>query len=55
MPPPPFLFVKTIEKVIRLSTVLFFLSDSFEDMGIFHVFQLSFYEGGWLYLSVTDR
>ena len=30
----PFLFVKTIEKVIRLCTVLiFFLSGSFEDMG----------------------
>ena len=36
---PPFLFVKTIEKVIRLCTVLiFFLS------GSFHVFQLSFYQ-----------
>ena len=34
---------KTIEKVIRLCTVLiFFLSGRFEDMGIFHVFQLSF-------------
>ena len=36
--PAPFLFVKTIEKVIRLCTVLiFFLSGSFEDMGIFQV------------------
>ena len=44
---PLFLFVKTIEKVIRLCTVLiFFLSGSFEDMGIFHVY---------IYLSVMDR
>ena len=42
-----FLFVKTIEKVIQLCTV-------FEDMGIFHVFQLSF-DGGRLYLPITDR
>ena len=42
---PPVLFVKTIDKVIRLCTVLiFFLSGSFE--GIFHVFQLSFDGGG---------
>ena len=35
----PFLFVKTIEKVIRLCTVLIcYLISSFEDMGIFHVF-----------------
>ena len=41
--PPSFFFVKTLEKVIKLSTVLiFFLSGSFEDMCIFHVFQLSF-------------
>ena len=33
---PPFLFVKLIEKVMR-----FFLSSSFEDMGIFHLFYLS--------------
>ena len=37
-----FLFVKTIEKVIRLSTALIFFSGSFEDIGIFHVFQLTF-------------
>ena len=42
-----FLFVKTIEKVIRLCTVLiFFMSGSFEDMGIFYVF---------IYLSVMGR
>ena len=37
--PPLFLFVKTIEKVIRLCTVLniFFLSGSFEDKAIFHL------------------
>ena len=35
------LFVQTIEKVIILCTVLtFFLSGSFEDMGIFRVFRL---------------
>ena len=38
--------MKTIEKVIRLCTVLnFFLSGSFEDMAIFHVIQL-IYDGG---------
>ena len=36
--PPPFLFVKTIEKVIILCTVLIFLSGSFLDMGLFHVY-----------------
>ena len=42
-----FLFVKIIEKVIRLCTVLFFfLSGSLEDMGIFHVS---------IYLSVMGR
>ena len=46
-----FLFVKTIEKVIRLCTVLiFFMSGSFEDIDIFHVFQLSFDGGrGYIY------
>ena len=40
-------FVKTIEKVLRLYTVLiFFLRGIFEDMGIYHVF---------IYLSVMDR
>ena len=35
----PFLFVKTIEKLIRLFTsLIFFLSGSFEDMVIIHVF-----------------
>ena len=34
--------MKTIEKVIRLYTgLIFFSSGSFEDMGIFHVFQIS--------------
>ena len=43
----PILFVKIIKILIRLCTVLiFFLSCSFEDMGIFHVFQLSFDGGG---------
>ena len=43
----PYLFVKTIEKVIRLFTVLiFFLSGIFEVMGIFHVY---------IYLSIIDR
>ena len=39
-PPPLFLFVKTIEKVIRLCTVLKkkSLSGSFEDRGIFNDF-----------------
>ena len=32
------LFVKTIEKVLGLYTVLIFFNGSFEDMGIFHVF-----------------
>ena len=58
-PPLPFLFVKTIEKVIRLCTVLIFfclLSGSFEDMGIFHEFQLSFVGvGGGFYISIADR
>ena len=38
-PPPPFLFVKTIEKVIRLCTVLKknYLIGSFKDKAIFHV------------------
>ena len=31
-----------------------FLSDSFEDMGIFHVFQFIF-DGEGLHLSITDR
>ena len=37
--PPPFLFVKTIEKVIRLCTVLKkkWFDDSFKDKAIFHV------------------
>ena len=37
--PPPFLFVKTIEKVIRLCTVLKkkYLIGSFKDKAIFHV------------------
>ena len=54
--PPPFSFVKTIEKVIRLCTVLifFFLSGSFEDMGPFHVFQLSF-DGGGTVISTYNR
>ena len=45
--PPLFLFVKTIEKVIRLCTVLKKkkLSGSFEDRTISHVSQLS-YDGG---------
>jgi len=35
---------------------LFFLSGSFEDMGIFHVFQLSFDGGGeGLYQPITDK
>ena len=39
VPPPPFLFVKTIEKVIRLCTVLKknYLIGSFKDKAIFHV------------------
>ena len=45
-----FLFVKTIEKEIRLFTVLnfffFLFSASFEDMAIFHGIQLSFDKGG---------
>ena len=47
-PPPLFLFVKTIEKVIRLCTGLKkqILSGSFEDRAIFHVSQLSYYGGG---------
>ena len=46
---PLFLFVKTIENVIRLCTVLKkkSLSGSFEDRAIFHVSQLS-YGGGAL-------
>ena len=47
LPLPPFLFVKSIEKVIR-----FFLSGSFKDMGIFHAFQLSFDWGGGVYLPI---
>ena len=44
------LFGKTIEKVIRLCTVSIFLSGSFEDIDIFHVFQLSFDGGrGYIY------
>ena len=43
---PLFLFLKTIEKEIRLCTVLiFFFIGSFEDRAIFHVIQLS-YDGG---------
>ena len=47
VPPTLSLFVKTIEKVIRLCTVLKNknLSGSFEDWAIFHVIQLS-YDGG---------
>ena len=39
VPPPLSLFVKTIEKVIRLCTVLKknYLIDSFKDKAIFHV------------------
>ena len=50
---PPFLFVKTIEKVIRLCTVLKkkSLSGSFEDRAIFHVSQLSYDGGGGLCAS----
>ena len=33
----------------------FFWSGSFEDMDIYHVFQLSFDEGGGLYRPITDR
>ena len=43
--PPLFLIVKNQEKVIRLCSVLIFLSGSFEDRGNFHVIQLS-YDGG---------
>ena len=44
--PPPF-FVKTKEKVIRFCTVfIFFLSGSFEDMGIFTYFNLVLLGGG---------
>ena len=45
-----FLFVKIIEKVMRLCTVLkiIFLSGSFEDRAIFHVSQLSYDGGGAL-------
>ena len=48
-----FEFVKTIEKVIRLCTVLIFFSGSFEDMGIFHVFHHSFNGGG--IISIHNR
>ena len=45
---PQFLFVKTIEKVIRLCTVLiFFLIGSFEDRAIFHHFSR-------IYLSICN-
>ena len=48
--------MKTIEKVIRLCTLLKekFLSDSFEDRGIFHVIQLS-YDWGGPDVHITDR
>ena len=40
---PPILFVKAIEKVIRLCNVLnFCLSGSFEDRAVFHVIELSY-------------
>ena len=47
--PPPFLFVKTIEKVIRLCIVLkkFFFECEFW-RAIFHGFQLSYDGGGAL-------
>ena len=47
---PLFLFVKTIENVIRLCTVLKkkSLSGCFEDRAIFHVSQLSYDGGGAL-------
>ena len=56
MPPPLFLFVKTIENVIRLCTVLKkkSLSGGLEDMVIFHVSQLS-YDGEGPYVPITDR
>ena len=55
VPPPLFLFVKTIEKVIRLCTVFkFFFEWYFEDRAIFHVIQLS-YEWGGPYVPITDR
>ena len=41
--PPLFLFVKALEKVIRLCNVLnFCLSGSFEDRAVFHVIELSY-------------
>ena len=45
----PFIFVKTIEKVIRLCTVLIFFE------WYFHVFQLSFDEGGGYIDPHIDR
>ena len=47
---PPFLFVKTIEKVIKLCTVLIFFSGGFEDMVIFHVFNLVLMGRGVIYI-----
>ena len=52
---PLSLFAKTIEKVIRLCTVLIcFLSRSFEDRAIFQEIQLN-YDGGGPYVPITDR
>ena len=46
---PPIFICENIEKVIRLCTVLIFLSGSFEDRAIFHVIRLSFDgEGGFI-------
>ena len=57
MPPPLFLFVETIEKVIRLCTVLKkkSFSGSFEDRAIFHVSQLSYDGGGLMCQLQIDR
>jgi len=54
---PLFLFVKTIEKVRRLCTVLKKkkLSGSLEDRAFFHVIQLSYDGGGLMCPLKIDR
>ena len=55
LPPTLFFFVNAIEKVLRICTVMIFLSDSFEDMNINREFELSSDGGGggWLYVPIT--
>ena len=54
-PPPIFICENNREGNKIMHCVDFFLRISFENMDIFHVFKLSFVEGGGVISILTDR